>query len=253
MGEYRCTTKAIYRVTDEGCRIARWSAQDPEIPAFPIKQKLSPIVEQDVSEKPPNLLRYNPKSRTPRFRGRPLPKRKLQMIFGSASLRSLFQTMLKERDCDACVPLCLDVQDVMYKHQLLSRTIKLFSPSSPQNIIPTSMHVHGKLLVASIFGIYNQYLRSPESRSKMNITQPLVKELTACIDALPGCLLPASLGVPARLALSTFDLIPLSGLNDLVEVYGRIERHITDWLTVEWIPKVRYSSRIVLSFLDKSA
>ncbi|KAF5333308.1 hypothetical protein D9611_002296 [Ephemerocybe angulata] len=204
IGEFRCTAKAVYRITDEGQRLAHWNstnspssstanlhddrssihgsvdgtsesgAAKKTTPDAKIHRRISMAEKMNVSYE--NGERKTAKeSNTDRLR----------YILEEPGLRSLFREFLRGNFCEENLSFWVDVQDFKRKFNITSSAMAVgptaARPGSKNTPGQVAMERHHEGLINTAFVIYNTYL-APSSQCELNIDHGLRNELAKYLE-----------------------------------------------------------------------
>ncbi|KAJ7283371.1 regulator of G protein signaling domain-containing protein [Mycena rebaudengoi] len=194
-GEFRCTAKAIYKITDEGRRVAHWDGargihDSPNTSSANLVTARSSVDEPEHGKKPSDAkihrrisiaekLNYeahkgNKESNTDR----------LKYILDDPALRSLFREFLKGNFCEENLSFWLEVEDFKRKFNITSSAIAAApAPGKSSRATPgqAAMEKHHESLINTAFLIYNKYL-APSSQCELNIDHGLRNELSKYLE-----------------------------------------------------------------------
>ncbi|KAJ6516301.1 regulator of G protein signaling domain-containing protein [Mycena sanguinolenta] len=197
-GEFRCTAKAIYKITDEGRRVAHWDGarglQDsPNTSSANLSTTRSSVDEPDHGNKKPTdakihrrisiaeKLNYEAAHRA----GKESNTDRLKYILDDPALRSLFREFLKGNFCEENLSFWLEVEDFKRKFNITSSAVAATpTPGSKQSRgTPgqAAMEKHHESLINTAFFIYNKYL-APSSQCELNIDHGLRNELSKYLE-----------------------------------------------------------------------
>ena len=238
-GEFRCTAKAIYRITDEGRRLARWdgsgAAKDsPNSSAVHIAGRISedgiaPAELQDA--KLHRRVSINEKlNEAAHDKGKGIKESnadRLKYIIEEPALRAKFRDHLRDNFCEENLSFFLEVQDFKRKFNITSSAqaaigppgIPIRSKTSPGQ---AAMERHHESLIQMAFEIYNTYL-APSSQCELNIDHGLRNELSAYLNEVMTGL--TGKAFQGRVELEQASAFNATQLQSLIELYKRIQTH----------------------------
>lgn len=262
-GEFRCTAKAIYRIADEGRRIAQWEEQSSsphssvtnlhersslEGIAIEGALKLGPEAAVNAADakihrrismaerlnhaytesKEAKEAKASVKSNTDR----------LNQILEEPSYRALFREFLKANFCEENLTFWMDVEDFKRKFSITS---------SAQATVPVSrggkgtpgqavMERHHESLIQTAFLIYNKYL-APSSQNELNIDHGLRLDLASYLGEVMTNLNGKAL--EGQVDASQAGAFNATQLQMLIKLYSRIQTHVLRLMAMDSLPKVR--------------
>ncbi|KAG2148032.1 regulator of G protein signaling domain-containing protein [Suillus clintonianus] len=228
-GEFRCTAKAIYRITDEGKRLAQWD----EASSSPLSSTVNLHHAErsyEAAEKKGNV-----KSNTDR----------LKYILEEPSYRALFRDFLKANFCEENLAFWMDVEDFKRKFNTTSSAQAAAPARSGSRATPgqAAMERHHEALIQTAFLIYNKYL-APSSQNELNIDHGLRLDLANYLGEVMVGLHGKSFDgqVDASQAVS----FNATQLQVLIKLYTRIQTHVLRLMAMDSLPKFIKTQR----FLD---
>ncbi|KZT13105.1 uncharacterized protein LAESUDRAFT_754116 [Laetiporus sulphureus 93-53] len=256
VGEFRCTAKAIYRVTEEGRQLARWDmpdgargspnpsssnmagtrssddhtsetqAGDPSAPGADVKlhrrismtEKLNASHDADQKQKESNSDR-------------------LKYIIEEPQLRSLFRDFLRSNFCEENLSFYLDVQDLRRKFHITSSAMASTAAARPsQKATPgqVAMERHHETLIQTAFVIYNTYL-APSSPNELNIDHGLRNELSVWLNEVITGL--SGKAFQGRVDIDHANAFNATQLQAMIKLYERIQMHVFRLMATDSVPK----------------
>ncbi|KAJ8590757.1 hypothetical protein M405DRAFT_861095 [Rhizopogon salebrosus TDB-379] len=251
-GEFRCTAKAIYRITDEGRRLAQWdeasvsplsstvnlhhgdraSVEDGSADGTPktgieaadakIHRRISMAEKlNEATEKKGNV-----KSNTDR----------LKYILEEPSYRALFRDFLKANFCEENLSFWLDVEDFKRKFNTTSSAqaaapARLGNRATPGQ---AAMEKHHDALIHTAFQIYNKYL-APSSQNELNIDHGLRLDLANYLGEVMNGLHGKSFD--GQVDTSQAVSFNATQLQVLIKLYTRIQTHVLRLMAMDSLPK----------------
>jgi len=262
-GEFRCTAKAIYRITDEGKRLAQWD----ETNSSPLSSTLNlnhdnrSSVEHDsidgtqktgieaadakihrrisMAEKLNEATekKGNVKSNTDR----------LKYILEESNYRSLFREFLKANFCEENLSFWMDVEDFKRKFNTTSSAQAAAPARSGNRATPgqAAMEKHHEALIQTAFQIYNKYL-APSSQNELNIDHGLRLDLANYLGEVMNGLHGKFDG---QVDISQGVSFNATQLQVLIKLYTRIQTHVLRLMAMDSLPKVRFFYFRGISFL----
>ncbi|KAF9535019.1 regulator of G protein signaling domain-containing protein [Crepidotus variabilis] len=258
-GEFRCTTKAIYKITEEGKRLAHWDtsrpigAQDsPNASQTTLTHDRSSVdgsVEgpdpkkiQDGSAKIhrrislAEKLNANFDAADKKASSKESNSERLKYILEEPGLRSLFREFLRGNFCEENLSFWIDVQDFRKKFNITSSAMA--APSANRGIRNTPgqavMERHHESLINTAFVIYNTYL-APSSQCELNIDHGLRNELVKYLeDVVTGLTGKAFQG---RVEPEQANAFNATQLQTMIRLYERIQIHVFRLMATDSVPK----------------
>ena len=261
-GEFRCTAKAIYKVTQEGCLVAQWDrvrpsgAQDsPSASSVNLSADRSSVdvsVEVgdrkipgndpdvkihrriSVADKMSSNFDSNEKRRLKETNAE-----RLKHILAEPRLRSLFREFLRGNFCEENLCFWLDVQDFKRKFNITSSAMASH-PAPRANRTPGQviMERHHESLINTAFAIYNTYL-APSSSSELNIDYGLRSDLHKFLEDVVTSLT----GKPFQGQVEPEQAAAFNAtqLHTMIRHYERIQLHVFRLMSTDSVPKVGYN------------
>jgi hypothetical protein len=263
-GEFRCTAKAIYRITDEGKRLAQWdeatasplsstvnlhhtdrsSLENESINGTPktgieaadakIHRRIS-MAEKLNSSHEAAERKGNVKSNTDR----------LKYILEEPSYRALFRDFLKANFCEENLAFWMDVEDFKRKFNTTSSAQAAAPARSSSRSTPgqAAMEKHHEALIQTAFQIYNKYL-APSSQNELNIDHGLRLDLANYLgEVMVGLHGKSFDGQVDATQAGSFNA---TQLQVLIKLYTRIQTHVLRLMAMDSLPKFIKTQR----FLD---
>ncbi|KAH9918145.1 regulator of G protein signaling domain-containing protein [Fomitopsis serialis] len=257
IGEFRCTAKAIYKVTEEGCRLARWDGPDgargsPNASSSNVAGRSSDDHSLDAIANDPNLS-----SETKLHRRISMTEKlnqsydadkkgnqkesntdRLKYIIEEPQLRSLFREFLRNNFCEENLSFYLDVLDFKRKFNITSSAIAAAPPVRPSNRGTTpgqvAMERHHEALIQKAFEIYNTYL-APSSQNELNIDHGLRNELSGYLSDVITNLTGKSF--QGRVEAEQANAFNATQLQTMIKLYERIQMHVFRLMATDSVPK----------------
>ncbi|KAJ7760343.1 regulator of G protein signaling domain-containing protein [Mycena metata] len=239
-GEFRCTAAAIYKITDEGQCVAHWVGARNNIHDSPntssVKLTATRSSIDEPEKKPTDEIHRRiviaEKLNYEEHKGsKESNTDHLKYILEDPALCSLFCEFLKGNFCEENLSFWLEVEDFKSKFSINSSVIAVPSPNSggkpgQDKVMPgqVAMEMHHKLLINTVFFIYNKYL-APSSQCELNIDHELQNELSKY-------LLHVMTRDPEH--MTTFNVMQLQMM---IRVYARIQMHIFRLMATDYVPK----------------
>ncbi|KAH7888086.1 regulator of G protein signaling domain-containing protein [Phlebopus sp. FC_14] len=256
-GEFRCTAKAIYRITDEGRRVAQWdeatgspnssmtnfhdrsSLESSTLEAVPksgheavvsaanakIHRRIS-MMEKLNTAYEAGEKKSAVKSNTDR----------LNYILEDPSYRSLFRDFLKANFCEENLSFWMDVEDFKRKFSITS-TAQANAPPRSGKATPgqAAMEKHHESLIQTAVQIYNKYL-APSSQNELNIDHGLRLDLASYLGEVVTNL--NGKAFDGQVDASQASSFNATQLQMLIKLYSRIQTHVLRLMAMDSLPKV---------------
>jgi GTPase-activating protein SST2 len=264
-GEFRCTAKAIYRITDEGIRTARWdtirtasSRDSPNSSTANLSTAERTSIEVEGTPKPLSSsdakihrrISLAEKLNATYIEDIPADKRtkesnteRLKFIIENPTLCQLFRDHLRDNFCEENLAFWLEVQDFKRKFNITSTA----SSTAFQRPLPErtggkahtpgqqAMEQHHEALIQQAYEIYTMYL-APSSQSELNIDHGLRNELSTYLSEVMQGLT----GTPfqGRLQADQLSSFNATQLHMMIRLYERIQIHVFRLMATDSVPKV---------------
>ncbi|KAH7916144.1 regulator of G protein signaling domain-containing protein [Hygrophoropsis aurantiaca] len=270
-GEFRCTAKAIYKITDEGRRVAQWddpnAQQSPHSSTTNLHAERSSLesgttstsksaandgsavsaADAKIHRRISMAEKLNVTYEAGEKKGtKESNTERLKNILEEPSYRSLFREFLKANFCEENLSFWLDVEDFKRKFSITSSAMAV-APAGRQGARATpgqaAMEKHHTSLIRTAFEIYNKYL-APSSQNELNIDHGLRLDLAGYLSE-----------VMTGLNGKTFDgqvdaehagSFNATQLQVLIKLYARIQTHVFRLMATDSVPKFIKTQR----FLD---
>ncbi|KAJ3483712.1 hypothetical protein NLI96_g6119 [Meripilus lineatus] len=255
LGEFRCTAKAIYKITDEGRRVARWdlpeSARDsPNSSAANLSTSRNSEDPSDVTgdAKSADAKLHRRISMTEKLHAKDDDKKehghresnteRLKYIIEEPQLRGLFREFLRSNFCEENLSFYLEVQDFKRKFNITSSAMASSSAASNRGQRSTpgqaAMERHHEALIQMAFVIYNTYL-APSSQCELNIDHGLRNELSGYLsDVITNLTGKAFQG---RVEMEQANAFNATQLQTMIRLYERIQTHVFRLMATDSVPK----------------
>ncbi|KAH0839596.1 regulator of G protein signaling [Lanmaoa asiatica] len=260
-GEFRCTAKAIYRITDEGKRVAQWEEQSSSphssvanlherssLEGSTIEGAAKPGPEATVSaadakihrrismaerlnsayaeSKESKEAKANVKSNTDR----------LNQILEEPSYRNLFREFLQANFCEENLAFWMDVEDFKRKFSITSSAQANVPAGRGGKGTPgqAAMEKHHESLIQTAFQIYNKYL-APSSQNELNIDHGLRLDLASYLSEVMTSL--NGKAFDGQVDASQAGAFNATQLQVLIKLYSRIQTHVLRLMAMDSLPK----------------
>ncbi|KAG5645742.1 hypothetical protein DXG03_005279 [Asterophora parasitica] len=251
-GEFRCTAKAIYKITEEGRRVAKWDRpkghESPNTSTSNLVPDRSSVDDSEADHKTQTpeakihrrismAEKMNATYEAGERKGKESNTDRLRYILEEPALRSLFREFLRGNFCEENLSFWLDVQDFKRKFNITSSAIAVnATPRSSSRSTPgqAAMEKHHESLINTAFVIYNTYL-APSSQCELNIDHGLRNELTKYLeDAVVTLTGKAFQGRVEPEHATSFNA---TQLQKMIHLYGRIQVHVFRLMASDSVPK----------------
>lgn len=254
-GEFRCAQKAIYRITDEGRRVARWDHVQSRINRDSPNASSSHLPERSSTDGAGDISTTSLASVTD-------PKKvdavaaaaalresnsdRLNYILDEPALRSLFREFLRGNFCEENLSFWLEVQDLKRKFSITSsaapsaRSLATATKASPGQ---AAMEKHHESLIQMAFVIYNTYL-APHSQCELNIDHNLRNELINYLNDVMQDHGGKGL-YQGRMELEQASTFTATQLQTMIRLYERIQHHVFRLMATDSVPKFIKTQRFV--------
>ncbi|KAJ7672868.1 regulator of G protein signaling domain-containing protein [Mycena rosella] len=233
-GEFRCTAKAIYKITDEGRRVAHWDGargihDSPSTSSANLTTARSSVDEPD-HKKPTDAKIHRRISIAEKLNYEAAHKGskesntdRLKYILEDPALRSLFRDFLKGNFCEENMSFWLEVEDFKRKFNITSSAIAV--APAPE---------HHESLITTAFYIYNKYL-APSSQCELNIDHGLRNELSKYLEdvvtSMTGKVFQGQVDPEQANAFNA------TQLQTMIRLYERIQTHVFRLMATDSVPK----------------
>ncbi|KAI0092553.1 regulator of G protein signaling [Irpex rosettiformis] len=233
-GEFRCTNKAIYKITDEGRRMARWDHSEHRDSPNSSTTAVSTAARssEDISSTTEGAANGKDGERRSR---RENNTERLKHIIDEPRLQSLFREYLRQNYCEENLSFYLEVQEFKRKFNITSSAVA--APSNGRGKLTpgqAAMERHHESLVQTAVQIYNTYL-APSSTGELNIDHGLRSELSVYVSDLIT-------GLTGKAFQGRFELEQAAGFNAtqlqaMIRLYERIQTHVFRLMATDSVPK----------------
>ncbi|KZW04401.1 regulator of G protein signaling superfamily [Exidia glandulosa HHB12029] len=261
--EFRCTAKAIYRITEDGRRVARWdqptrlTRDSPNTSSSHLPERTSSDAANLASTTDAKVHRrismaerlkaeYNNGEKKDAAALRESNSDRLNYILEEPALRSLFREFLRGNFCEENLSFWLEVQDLKRKFSITSsaapsaRAQVAASKSSPGQ---AAMEKHHESLIQMAFVIYNTYL-APHSQCELNIDHSLRNELINYLNDVMQDHGGKGL-YQGRMELEQASTFTATQLQTMIRLYERIQHHVFRLMATDSVPKFIKTSRFI--------
>ena len=260
-GEFRCTAKAIYKITDEGRRLAHWdlarthnSQDSPNASSIHLASNRPSGDDSELSgSERKKVIDSNAKihrriSLAERLNANyDLAERKaakesntdrLRYILGEPGLRSLFREFLRGNFSEENLSFWIDVQDFKQKFNITSSAMAATPARSRHTPGQVAMERHHESLINTAFDIYNTYL-APSSQCELNIDHGLRTELVKYLEEVVTTLTGKAL--QGRVEPDQVNTFNATQLQKMIHLYERIQMHVFRLMATDSVPKVPFT------------
>lgn len=266
-GEFRCTAKAIYRVTDEGRALAQWDENEniatPTSSSTHLPQRSITSSNSETASTTAAASTTSVNTTTNGATGEGKIHRRismaeklnanydasekkgtkesntdrLQYILDEPQLRTLFREFLRANFCEENLSFWLDVKDFKKKFNITSSAIAVSSPGRSVKGTPgqAAMERHHESLIQTAFVIYNRYL-APSSQNELNIDHGLRNELAAYLNEVMTSL--TGREFHGHINMEEAQSFNATQLQTMIRLYERIQTHVFRLMATDSVPKV---------------
>jgi hypothetical protein len=253
-GEFRCTAKAIYKITDEGRRVAHWDGargvhDSPNTSSANLTTARSSVEEPEHGNKKPTDAKIHRRisiAEKLNYEAHKGSKEsntdRLKYILDDPALRSLFREFLKGNFCEENLSFWLEVEDFKRKFNITSSAVAATpAPGKAGRGTPgqAAMEKHHESLINTAFIIYNKYL-APSSQCELNIDHGLRNELSKYLEdvvtSMTGKVFQGQVDMEQNMAFNA------TQLQTMIRLYERIQTHVFRLMATDSVPKVRSST-----------
>ncbi|KAJ7229040.1 regulator of G protein signaling domain-containing protein [Mycena pura] len=247
-GEFRCTAKAIYKITDEGRRVAHWDASrgaldSPNSSTANLSTSRSSIDEPDHGKKPTDAKIHRRISIAEKLNyeahkgSKESNTDRLKYILDDPALRSLFREFLKGNFCEENLSFWLEVEDFKRKFNITSSAIAVVpAGGKPLRNTPgqAAMEKHHESLINTAFFIYNKYL-APSSQCELNIDHGLRNELSKYLEDVVSTM--SGKVFQGQVDPEQANAFNATQLQTMIRLYERIQTHVFRLMATDSVPK----------------
>ncbi|KAF8665658.1 hypothetical protein AX16_000111 [Volvariella volvacea WC 439] len=242
-GEFRCTAKAIYKITEEGRRIVHWDRDDsPNGSSTNLSERSS--VEDDGDTRPEAKIhrrismaeRMNANYDHAERKQNKGNADRLRYILEDPALRALFRDFLRSNFCEENLAFWLDVQDFKRKFNITSSAVAVGTTQKNTKVTPgqAAMERHHETLINRAFTIYNTYL-APSSQCELNIDHSLRTELVKYLEDVVTTL--TGKVWTGRVEPEHGQAFNATQLATMIRLYERIQTHVFRLMATDSVPK----------------
>ncbi|KAE9395641.1 regulator of G protein signaling superfamily [Gymnopus androsaceus JB14] len=254
-GEFRCTAKAIYKITDEGRRVAHWDRplghhDSPNASSANLSTTERSSVDNvaEGGEKKGSDAKIHRRismaeklnasyQATEKKNPKESNTERLNYILEEPSLRSLFREFLRSNFCEENLSFWLDVQDFKRKFNITSSAVAVNPPPrSGSRATPgqAAMERHHESLITTAFVIYNTYL-APSSTCELNIDHGLRNELVKYLEDVVTSL--TGKAFAGKVEPEQANAFNATQLQTMIRLYERIQMHVFRLMATDSVPK----------------
>ncbi|PFH52567.1 hypothetical protein AMATHDRAFT_139583 [Amanita thiersii Skay4041] len=252
-GEFRCTNKATYKITEEGCRVAQWDgstrSQSSDSPTGSTSnltaERTSVDGSGDAGDGPRRDARLHRRiSIAGGLNDRHTKEsnaERLRYIIDDLTTRHLFREFLRNNFCEENLSFWLDVEDFKRKFGVTSSAVAV-GPNRIHSRTPgqAAMERHHESLINTAFNIYNKYL-APSSQCELNIDHGLRNEMVKYLEeVVTGHTGKAFQGRVEPEQAGAFNATQLQAM---IRLYERIQNHVFRLMATDSIPKFIKTSK----------
>jgi hypothetical protein len=250
-GEFRCTNKAVYKITDEGRRVARWgetrtsSHDSPSSSTAELNSRSSVDASDEGGDHPNRPNRLHRRASVADFgdgRARETNADRLKYIMDSPRIRALFREFLRQNICEENLSFWMEVAEFKRKFQVTSSAMaseRISRPGSRSTPGQAAMEKHHELLIQTASMIFNTYL-AHSSPSELNIDHTLRNELTGYLEEVVSSV--TGKKFQGRLEPEHASALNATQLQHIIRLYERIQGHVFRLMSTDSVPKVSESA-----------
>lgn len=245
-GEFRCTNKATYKMTEEGYRIARWDGTQSLNSGSPNGSTSNLTAERSSMDSMGDGVDGSRKlhrrvSLADRFNLGNQAKlhkesnaERLRTILEDISTRHLFREFLRSNFSEENLSFWLDVEDFKRKFGVTSSAVAVGTRSNVRTPGQAAMEKHHESLINIALSIYNRYL-APSSQCELNIDHGLRIELNKYLeDVVTG---QTGKKFSGRIEPEQATAFNATQLQNMIKLYERIQTHVFRLMATDSIPK----------------
>ncbi|KXN86307.1 Developmental regulator flbA [Leucoagaricus sp. SymC.cos] len=245
-GEFRCTNKAVYKITDEGRRVARWGEShtathdSPNSSTADLASRSSVEASDGDSDRPNRANRLHRRVSVAEFgekRTKETNADRLQYIIDSPRLRAQFREFLRHNICEENLAFWMEVEEFKRKFQVTSSAMasdRATRPGSRSTPGQAAMEKHHELLIQTASLIFNNYL-AHSSPSELNIDHTLRNELTGYLEEVVSGV--TGKKFQGRLEPEHASALNATQLSHIIRLYERIQGHVFRLMSTDSVPK----------------
>ncbi|KAJ2924946.1 hypothetical protein H1R20_g12152, partial [Candolleomyces eurysporus] len=261
IGEFRCTAKAIYKITEEGQRVAHWngsssSTDSPSSSTTNLNADRASIdgAPDEAGRKVTDAKIHRRISMAEKMNAsyengeRKTTKEsntdRLRYILEEPGLRSLFREFLRGNFCEENLSFWLDVQDFKRKFNITSSAVAVGPARAGSRNTPgqAAMERHHESLINTAFVIYNTYL-APSSQCELNIDHGLRNELVKYLEEVVTSL--TGKAFQGRVEPEQATVFNATQLQTMIRLYERIQMHVFRLMATDSVPKFIKTSKFL--------
>ncbi|PPQ79535.1 hypothetical protein CVT25_003417 [Psilocybe cyanescens] len=261
-GEFRCTAKAIYKITDEGRHLAHWdvsprpngvqdsptasstnltvvrSSEDGSLDSGPSDMKKGSVADAKIHRRISLAEKLNANYEAgEKKNSKESNTDRLRYILEEPGLRSLFREFLRGNFCEENLSFWVDVQDFKKKFNITSSAMAVSPVSRPgtrNTPGQAAMERHHESLINTAFVIYNTYL-APSSQCELNIDHGLRNELVKYLEEVVTSL--TGKAFQGRVEPEQANAFNATQLQTMIRLYERIQIHVFRLMATDSVPK----------------
>jgi len=255
-GEFRCTAKAIYKITDEGRRLAHWdlarphdSQDSPNASSIHLAtsrpsgddsehsfehKKVNDAnakIHRRISQAEKLNANYDPAERTA---AKESNTGRLRYILNEPGLRSLFREFLRGNFSEENLSFWIDVQDFKQKFNITSSAMAAPPVRNRHTPGQVAMERHHESLINTAFDIYNTYL-APSSQCELNIDHNLRTDLVKYLEEVVTTLTGKTF--KGRVEPDQVNAFNATQLQKMIQLYERIQMHVFRLMATDSVPR----------------
>lgn len=244
-GEFRCTNKAVYRITEEGRRVARWgesrsaTRDSPSSSTANLTQRSSVDGSEDTGSDGHKRLhrRVSVADFVQEKRSKESNADRLHYVLEQPRLRALFREFLRSNFCEENLSFWLEVDDFKRKFVITSSAMAsnhISRPGSRSTPGQAAMEKHHELLIQTASIIFNTYL-AQSSSCELNIDHGLRNELTRYLEEVVSTATGKTF--QGHLEPEQANAFNATQLHNVIRLYERIQYHVFRLMATDSVPK----------------
>ncbi|KAF9451998.1 hypothetical protein P691DRAFT_805815 [Macrolepiota fuliginosa MF-IS2] len=243
-GEFRCTNKAVYKITEEGRRVARWgearSTGSPSSSTADLTQRSSADTSEDGDDSGRDgrlHRRVSVADFGQEKRSKESNADRLHYVLDQPRLRTLFREFLRHNFCEENLSFWMEVDDFKRKFLITSSAMAsnpTTRPGSRSTPGQAAMEKHHESLIQTASLIFNTYL-AQSSPCELNIDHALRNELTRYLEDVVSNVTGKSF--QGHLEPEQASAFNATQLQHVIRLYERIQGHVFRLMATDSVPK----------------
>ncbi|KAF8204830.1 regulator of G protein signaling domain-containing protein [Pholiota molesta] len=244
-GEFRCTAKAIYKITDEGRRLAHWDENaSRQLGESPSASTTNLVTDRSSVDGSVDTNESKRDAATSRIHRRISLAEKLNSNYDPHEKKSSKESntdrlryIVEEPGLRSLTSFWLDVQDFKKKFNITSSAMAATPTTRPGNRNTpgqAAMERHHESLINTAFVIYNTYL-APSSQCELNIDHGLRNELSKYLEEVVTNM--TGKAFQGRIEPEQANAFNATQLQTMIRLYERIQTHVFRLMATDSVPK----------------